>query len=136
MRRGTVGSTTEGTGGDVQKALIQQIDTISTKVEEIQANLPASGSAQAFKSYASYFTSISVTFVNYTRRKGNTYYLFLNHGQGRQRAAKDIINSAKKVAKLFEKYSKKPANYSSVECEIEIAGLLADLASLRFYARQ
>lgn len=137
MPLGTTAGTGKDTSGDIRRKLSQEITTLSSKIEEIKTELPEPGTAAAndfaYKQYTLYFAGIGTHFINYAHKKGNQYYPFLNRGEGQKLAVKGIIDSAKKVAKLFERYGKKPVSYSQVECVMAIDYLLVELANLNFH---
>ncbi|MCB8944533.1 MAG: hypothetical protein H6658_12355 [Ardenticatenaceae bacterium] len=117
--------------------LRREIEDRVAKIIEIKRNLPEpesfGTSGRIFKSNASYFTKVGSDFITYTKRKKHPYYLVINNGDGPKTAAKSIIDSSKKVAKLFERYGKRPQSYSQVDSILAIDDLLAELDNLKFY---
>ena len=135
MPRGDPNVGTNKKSGNTE--LRREIELLVAKATEIKFNLPTPEENVAlgrlFKGYARYFSDISSKFIYYEKRKGNPYYIFINSADGPKTAAKGIVDAAKKVAKLFERYGKRPQNYSQVECRIAIDYLLAELGNLKFY---
>ena len=120
-----------------QTKLRHEIEKRVAKIIEIKRNLPEpesfNTSGLIFKSNAGYFTKIGSDFITYTKRKKHRYYLIINSGDGPKSAAKSIIGLSKKVAKLFERYGKRPQSYSQVDSILAIDDLLAELDNLKFY---
>lgn len=114
------------------QALGIEIDNLKRKIVEIKHALPESlnVSTRGFRAHERFFSDISVTFVGYANRRGGPYYFLLHRSQSAEAYTKGIVNSAKKVAKLFESYGKQPAKFSRVECAIAIEDLLSMLDNL------
>lgn len=141
MPLGTTAGTGKDIGGDVRWELGQEITALSDKIKEIRTDLlrvdTQAENKRAFEAHALYFTKeIMIRFMNYADKKGNRYYQFLNSGEGQKVAVKRIIDSATKVAELFERYSKKPTSYSRAKCVRYIHDLLIKLDNLKFYCQQ
>lgn len=133
MLRGTTGNTGTDKDNPVEK-LKQEIAQLSEKIGEIQKNLPHPGTeganTQLFTGYANYFTNISSRFAGYLTDHG-PYHKHLHGSSGRKAEANNVVKGAKKIAKLFEKYARKPTTYSRAECFVEMRYLLGNLGNLK-----
>jgi hypothetical protein len=116
-------------------ALIEEIEGWINIVEEHEDELPevesTAANPVAFRAYKEFYTDISKRMTTYTKTERHEYYFFLNkYSEGRSKAAKEVIDEAKKTAKLFERYQKKPANYSWVDSSTRLQELLTSLTNL------
>jgi hypothetical protein len=110
--------------------LHQQVQTVIANVTEISDNLASDYPKEALSRLSERFERISREFTSYTMATNNMFYGIVSRSNARKKTAKAVASRAKDVAKLFEKYSKKPNSYVRVDSRDKIHKLLIMLENL------
>jgi TfoX/Sxy family transcriptional regulator of competence genes len=108
----------------------QHVQVTITGVDDIINNLSQEYSKEALFQISEYFEGISRMFTSYTISTANTFYEVVFRSKLRTKAVKTVASKAKNVAKLFERYGKKPNSYSLVNSRLEIYKLRDVLENL------
>lgn len=111
-------------------SLYQQVQSVISSVDEIISNLSPTYPKEALSHISSRFEKISREFSSYTIATGNMFYEVISRSKLRKDATKRVATQAKRVAKLFEKYSRKPNSYSPVDSRLELYKLRDILENL------
>jgi len=89
-------------------ALHQHVSGSIATVEGLANDLSSEYSAEALTTIPARFESISKEYTDFTIVASHIFYEVLHRSSSRTSAAKRVAQQAKSVAKLFEKYAKKP----------------------------
>jgi hypothetical protein len=111
-------------------SLYQQVQSVITNVDGIANNLSSAYPREALSHLSGRFEGISREFTSYTIATNNIFYGAVSRSKNRRDASKAVAAQAKRVAKLFEKYTKNPKTYSSVDSRLEIYKLRDILENL------
>ena len=111
-------------------SLYQQVQAVIKNVTEISDNLASDYPKEALLRLCERFERISREFTSYTMATNNIFYEIISRSSSRKKTAKAVASQAKDVAKLFEKYSKKPKSYIRVDSRDKIHKLLIMLENL------
>ena len=110
-----------------------------TAVQDVAATLPAPGDPAATKELFEYhrdgLTELTTLLIDYTQQKRHPYYNIIHRSRGTLAATEATIATARKCAKLFAGYSRKPKTYDRVDATIELRYLLAQLTDLWAWLR-
>lgn len=118
--------------GDIN-SLYQHVSTTLLTVEGIKSDLNSDYSAEALLIISSRFEDISKEYADLTLITSNSFYEVIRRSSLRTISSKKAAQQAKNVAKLFEKYAKKPKSYSAVESRYAINELAGALKNLENY---
>lgn len=135
---GSIQRRPSSSGGDTEyRAALARL---ATRVAEVRANLVHTKNAlqleyhkDALEDLTRYFESISAQFVRYTQEQKGQYYWILVRSSGRMQAARRVAQTTLVVAKLFERYTRRPRSYSRTESGHKIEAVLAALSDLESY---
>ena len=111
-------------------SLYQQVQSVITIVDDILHNLSDTYPKEALLYLSGRFEGISMEFMSYTMAHRSIFYGVVVRSKARKDATIAVAAQAKRVAKLFEKYTKKPNSYSPVESRLEIYKLRHVLENL------
>jgi hypothetical protein len=119
----------------IPRALVEQIDGWIQETGDIRQNLPAFGEQAAnsytYASFEEYFTEIAESLNRYINTDRDPFHPAINSSDKRMKAAKDAFAAARKAAKLFEGYSRKPHTYQRADSRISTSNLKDALTNLR-----
>lgn len=119
---------------DLRKEIEGWIKSVETHQKHLPAPQSPAANKLAFQKYQEFYTEIAKKLTSYTKTKRHKYYDYLRRSENRSMAAKEVVNTARKTAKLFERYQKRPATYSQVESELGLYYLLIELTNLRDFS--
>lgn len=108
----------------------QQIQSVIRGVDDIVNNLSPDYSQEALSYFSGYFERMSREFTSYTIATNNMFYEVVRRSNLRKKTTKAVASQARTVAKLFERYTKKPNSYSPVDSRLEIYKLRDVLENL------
>jgi hypothetical protein len=115
-------------------AFRQQVQSVIRGVDDIIANLSPAYPKEALSHLSLHFEGISREFTSYTIATSSMFYEVVRRSKFRTIAARAVASQARSVAKLFERYAKKPGSYSPVDSRLEIYKLRYVLDNLFFHS--
>ena len=115
-------------------SLSQHVRATLSTVEGIANDLSSEYTAAALLMISKRFEDISKEYADFTIVTSNYFYEIIHRSNLRSSSTKRIAKEAKSVAKVFEKYAKKPKSYSAVECRYAINALAGGLKNLVKYS--
>ena len=118
--------------GDINLLYLHVSNTLSA-VEGIRNDLSSEYSTEALSMISRRFEEISKEYSDFTIITSNSFYEVIHRSSLRSSSTKKVAQQAKSVAKLFEKYAKKPKSYSAVESRYSINELVGVLKNLQGY---
>jgi hypothetical protein len=99
---------------------VQEIyDTVLDRYDEL-----------GLSSLSAHFEAISAQFSNYTVIRNQIHYV-VHKSKDRLKATQDVAAQAGNIAKMFEKYARRPNTYSRVESRLAINLLVGKLTNLK-----
>lgn len=98
----------------------QHVKNIIAGVDDVINNLSPTYPIEALTHLSRYFEGKSKDFTSYTIATNNMFYEVVRRSSMRKNAVKAVASKAKSIAKLFERYTKKPKSYSLVNSRLEI----------------
>ncbi len=114
-------------------ALHQHVSNAVSTVKEIANSLNPKYSEEGLSNISQRFEGISKEYTDFTVIQSNSFYEVLNRSKSRLNAAKKVAKEAKNIAKLFEKYARRPISYSAVDSRLAINKLAGELRNLAMY---
>jgi hypothetical protein len=108
----------------------QQVQSVIEGIDDIVNNLSDEYPQEALSQLSRHFERISRDFASYTIATTNMFYEVIRRSKLRTKAVKAVESKARSVAKLFEKYAKRPKSYSQVVSRLEIYKLRDILVNL------
>ncbi len=112
------------------RAIISLQQDALTSIEENLPNVQAVPNPPIFNELAAYFSGIALEYNRLLRSFSKNLYPFINRSQRRKSLMEQIIQSANKASKQFERYQKKPESYSWSETRFIVDRVRIDLENL------
>jgi hypothetical protein len=113
------------------ESLCHDVLIVEKKVKKKRDTLLLKYPAEALHDLSNSFVRIAQDFITFSRKRKSKHYRIINRSKSRIKFCNNIIKEAKNVAMVFEKYAKKPEQYSRVDCQLSIEELLVELENLR-----
>jgi hypothetical protein len=122
------------------KEYLGEINTLHTYVSKtilvvqgIESDLSAEYSEEALSMISLQFEEISKKYSDFIIIVDHPFHEIIHRSKSRLSTIKRVIQQAKNVAQLFEKYARKPKSYSAANSRIQINKLCGELKNLKTY---
>ena len=115
-------------------SLYREIALWRDAVNDVVAYLPAPGSSAATPELFAYhqqgLTELAALLQDYMEQQRQPYHKIIHGSAGTLNAAKAAKDSARRSAKRFADYYRKPQKYNQVDVTLDLRHLLAQLSNL------